>query len=702
MQGKLTPSTFVRSEQEAYSHLNQVRRGLWWGFAVILVVTFLAGYLVYWSVGAKEEELVQVQKERLELLTSSRVDLVKAWFDNLQEHGNRVIRSDLFRLYTSEVALLGDDLSRLLGAPLPDSDDMNNLEQDAVAAQLPMMNQLLVEFTRYAGFTSGRVVNSSGQSYIATDASTTSLSGQRLAYAMQTLQKNTPLYAPMTGSPNGLLLDIYLPISPPMSEQTGEPPVAVLILSRPVSEKVSELAAKSPLLAAGHRTRLIQKTSQGFEEIIPWLPNPIRPLPITIKSQKGLPFSERTGLDGEQRVYSQGKRVPGTDLWVVQEVDFHTARIPLTRYQQISISLVALISVLFLLGLGALWWRFVGSANQKLAAQFRLLGNQIEEQRQLIENVNTNLHDGIALKDKGGIYQYVNPAFAQALGRQEEEIIGMDDISLFGFDTAKRLETSDQKVFQDGTPTTVNEQIYLQSKLHHLQISKAPYKTSENQIEGSVAVFRDITDIVQAREKSEQAVRQTINALATTIERTDPYLGGHSRLMSELSSLLAHHLGEGERETATVETAAYLSQIGKLFVPRDLLTKPETLTGEERRELEKHATYAGDILKEINFDLPVYPAVHQMNELLDGSGYPNGLSGQQIHRSARILAVANAFCAMVKPRAYRPARPLHEALTILQQQHDKYDQEVLAALESIVQSHEGEKVLGATISTDRG
>jgi HD-GYP domain-containing protein (c-di-GMP phosphodiesterase class II) len=153
-------------------------------------------------------------------------------------------------------------------------------------------------------------------------------------------------------------------------------------------------------------------------------------------------------------------------------------------------------------------------------------------------------------------------------------------------------------------------------------------------------------------------------------------------------------LNMDDQETATIEIAANLSQIGKMFVDKKLLNKPGKLTPEEREQIEQHVDHAASILAEVEFDLPVAECVLQINELLDGSGYPKGLRGDEIGMPSRILAVANVFCAMVKPRAYRPSLDLEEALDYLQKADEKYDPRVVQALAKVSRSATGEKILG--------
>lgn len=116
--------------------------------------------------------------------------------------------------------------------------------------------------------------------------------------------------------------------------------------------------------------------------------------------------------------------------------------------------------------------------------------------------------------------------------------------------------------------------MWLQSKKYHYQITCSPYRNESGVITGTVSVFRDITQLVDAQERNQRMVRQTIAAFMHAIEAVDPYLGGQSSYMANLGGDLVKTLGLSEEDESTVRTAASLSQIGKMQLPRELLTKP--------------------------------------------------------------------------------------------------------------------------------
>lgn len=671
----------------------QRRKAFWIGMAIIASVAICAMLWVAWGLQARERQYVANLQKRMELLASSQVQLIETITQTVRQQADRVIRSELFRLYAAEIDLVEDDVSRIVAGPLPGHPLSGELSQ--LSAQLPMMQSLLVEFTRISGHIGGRVVNRNGTVYIATDATTTPLRPDQAELVKTVLNGRHEQFGPLRHTAHGLVLESYLPIFAPGSSSKDAAPVAVLILSRAVSDRMSELSSGNRLIEKGESIRLVQQVAGGYEEIVPWLPGELRPVgvPLALDEGRRLIFDERSSLSGEKQVYSVGMPVPNMNWWIVAEADYSVAREGLRGERRVLISIAALVIVIFSVTFGAVWSKLIGNQDRKLAQHFESMAQRIENQRQLLDRINGTIADLIGLKDLQGRYRYVNPAFAQAVGRSPEELAGLDDEAIFGFDTARRLEHSDHQVQTGSELVTFSETVYLQSRQHHLHFSKSALRDGEGKLTGIVSVIRDVTEMVEAQRRQEQATQKTVEALVRAVELTDPYLAGHSRLMGDLGAEIAKILGASNVDVATIETAANLSQIGKLFVDRALLFKTEALTVDEKKSMEQHALHAAKVLHGIDFGLPIYDAVVQMNENPDGSGYPKGLKGEAISLPARVLGTVNSFCAMVEPRAYRGARPPAEALTILRDSGPAYDQQVVAALAKVVQSALGEKLL---------
>jgi PAS domain S-box-containing protein len=347
---------------------------------------------------------------------------------------------------------------------------------------------------------------------------------------------------------------------------------------------------------------------------------------------------------------------------------------------------------------GAFWWRLSNEHSSALADQFRRLAGRIEAQKKLLDSINNSIADYIGLKSRDGVYRYLNPAFARAIGREVEDAVGLDDTAIFGHGTAERLAPSDRRALDEGEAVIINEEVYLGSRLHHLHISKVPYQDESGEISGIVSVTRDVTELVEEQKKRERAVHQMVAALVRAVELRDPYLAGHSRRLAGFSVAIAQRLEASPEEIATVEIAANLSQIGKLAVPREILTKPGRLTESEIMQMQQHIDHAASILRDIDFELPVLETIYQMHERLDGKGYPAGLSGDRISRTAQILGACDVFCARLEPRSYRSGIAPETALEILDQNDGRYDPAIVEALREVTASVAGEKLIAGLVA----
>jgi len=172
----------------------------------------------------------------------------------------------------------------------------------------------------------------------------------------------------------------------------------------------------------------------------------------------------------------------------------------------------------------------------------------------------------------------------------------------------------------------------------------------------------DVTATVEADRAIRAALRGTIEAIGLTTETRDPYTAGHQRRVTELAVAIAEELALDEKRIEGMRAAALMHDIGKMAVPAEILSKPSRLTEMEMALIQSHPQVAYDILKSISFPWPLAEIVRQHHEWIDGSGYPQGLRGDEILPEARILAVADTVEAMASHRPYRAALGIDVAL----------------------------------------
>ncbi len=181
-------------------------------------------------------------------------------------------------------------------------------------------------------------------------------------------------------------------------------------------------------------------------------------------------------------------------------------------------------------------------------------------------------------------------------------------------------------------------------------------------------------------EKLRRAMEGIVQAMAVTVEKRDPYTAGHQRRVANLACAIAKEMGLSADQIDGIRMAGLIHDLGKIAVPAEILSKPTRLTDIEFSLIKTHAQAGYEMLDTIDFPWPIAQMVRQHHERMDGSGYPKGLSGEDILLEARILAVADTVEAIASHRPYRPARGIDKALDeILQNKGTLYDPEVVNA-----------------------
>jgi len=169
-------------------------------------------------------------------------------------------------------------------------------------------------------------------------------------------------------------------------------------------------------------------------------------------------------------------------------------------------------------------------------------------------------------------------------------------------------------------------------------------------------------DLQESLQKLRKTLEQTVHALASAIEMRDPYTAGHQRRVTKLACAIAKERGLTKEQIEGLRVSASIHDIGKINIALEILSKPDRLTELEFEMIKTHPQTGYEILKEIEFPWPVAEIVLQHHERMDGSGYPQGLSGKSILMEARILGVADVVEAMASHRPYRPAFGIDKAL----------------------------------------
>jgi PAS domain S-box-containing protein/putative nucleotidyltransferase with HDIG domain len=289
---------------------------------------------------------------------------------------------------------------------------------------------------------------------------------------------------------------------------------------------------------------------------------------------------------------------------------------------------------------------------------------KIKESEARFRALSENAPDIIYTLGVKGEFTYTNPAIEAILGYRPEEITGkyFTDIARKG-DATKYIKAFKQ--VRDHKQTIKEEMgilLHKDGSERYFSISAAPNFDSEANFIGLVGTFKNMTDIRRSEmeltksfEKLQSAMSSTIDAISMIVESRDPYTAGHQRRVAKLAVAIAGLLGLSEERIDLIRMGSLIHDIGKIYIPSEILTKPTRLGDLEFTMMKSHPTVGYEILNKVDFIPTIVDIVYQHHERIDGSGYPLGISGDKIFLESRIVAVADTVEAMASNRPYRPA-----------------------------------------------
>lgn len=619
---------------------------------VLAVVGFGIGEVI---IAQRADSILSAARHRAEVILQNRADLIRSWLPRWIDatapmRGNPMIR--VFAATAASGATVDPDLLVYLQGVL---DDFANRRDEVAAAYM---------------------LDAEGRAFLASSHGP-KLDDARRQQAEDVTATGKPRIGALRRSDNALVYDVFMPVFP---EQAASPtaaarPVASLVLTVRAAAGLAEALAPGRTLESGEHLVLVQgdqaSEAKGAELA------PIAPPVLAAAAQFG------TAMIGADERYVLAEAVPETPWQVLYDVDASMVRGDIVATRVIVTLLI--LAALGCIGAGVLvvWWRQSLHNSLALAEQYREFAARIEAQHHLINSINDTIAEEITVVDAGRRIVYANTAFAERVDRDPSRCTGEPIHHLLTPELARRFAEWDARVLKVGPMVGEVYEDREGATPRWLAISKVPFPGVDGEASGVVTLVRNITEAQIARERQRQTMEDTIRVLSRSVAAADPYLANHADRLRELAVRIAREMGCSVAEIDTIATAASLSQIGKIFLPRELIRKETRLTQEQRKKLTAHIDLALEAVRGIAFELPVPQTLEQIHERLDGSGYPRGRSGAEITRLGRILAVADVFAARTAPRSYREAVAPETVLGIFREHPEKYDGEVVDVLARI-------------------
>ena len=278
-----------------------------------------------------------------------------------------------------------------------------------------------------------------------------------------------------------------------------------------------------------------------------------------------------------------------------------------------------------------------------------------------------HLQESLLVIDKNYVILDANEIVINKYGYGLSHVIGKHCYEItFGYDkpcSNYGVKCLLEKVLESKTPQEVLHRHVLKNKeVVWEHILTTPLIEKNGSVDYVIETLRDVTDLYETQERLKTTLNGIIHILVTAIEKRDPYTAGHQQRVTQLSIAIMRELGGATGSLATITLASQIHDIGKISVPAELLSKPTKLTKEEFELIKKHPETGRDILKGFDFGMPIADIIYQHHENIDGSGYPQGISGKEILIESKVIRVADTVEAMASHRPYRPGLGIEVAL----------------------------------------
>jgi HD-GYP domain-containing protein (c-di-GMP phosphodiesterase class II) len=496
----------------------------------------------------------------------------------------------------------------------------------------------------------------------------------------------------MRDAQDNAVIVVALPVSAVPGTRTAadERALGVLIGVRSAEDELYPLLVRGPafaeenesilLEARGNTVALLSPTRDGSPGLRRTLPAERADLAeVAAITQPGL-FVTLDNYRGEP-VLQVSRPIRGQPWVLAQQVDAADAlSLADERRRFLVLALSLLLFSVVMVAVAA--WRHGSSVRARHQAEdLADKAARLQRQTDLLHVITDNLDALTLLVSTEGRVLFLNRAAADAAGSTIEAAHGSTLAALLPAPLVGEIEEGIARAHQQGTAAHRLLQWGAGEQQRSYHASFIPVERIGAERSPTLLVMSDVSDIEQLHRRDTDLLRRLVLTLVSAVDRHDPYSANHARRMTEVVAALARELGFTDQERGTLDLAASLANIGKIMIPVEILTKKEPLSASEQELLRKHVEYGLELLRGLQFDGPVMDIIAQKQERLDGRGYPQGLSGERITLAGQVLAVANAFVALVSGRAWREGLSIKAALDeLMRGAGTEFDRRVVAAL----------------------
>ena len=657
--------------------------------AFVLLLLFFSGsiWLVFEYVSTEKQRDLDAWQARLSIMAESQQYTVEGWFDEQLENIDSLANNPLLQLYVSQLASAQPSDDETSRGQLHHLKNLINATADQASVFTPIKKiNSNVENKVNDGIA---IVNSSGV-LLATRYFPVNDVEVASSYQSALDKKGFYISSIYDSAERQPRIIIVVPVSPVQSMDPNDFKAAVVAVINP-QDNLFELLLKEWVTTRTEETLLVALDDSSLTylsplkdgyEIFHMLP---RGTDASGSNTAAIAVSENIGEYVSMQDYrrikalSTARSISNTSMILVQKIDIDEALAESTSHQQFILTIFLLAVFVITISFIAIWRHATSLRLQKAT-------RRLEARAALLNAVGDSINDHIFLLDHKNKLVFINDALARSFSIDNVDVRGKALNHIFNTEITDQL-LAIKPGDDEGDVRNKEMRLEFKDRRHDYHVSIVALRHPDYK-QSHLYVMHDITELKDAQGRHNRLMNGIISTLAQVIDKHDPHCAHHSERTREVAIAIARAMGLPRERIDILAMASLLANIGKLYIPAEVLTNMEPLTQAEELMLRENINYSVEILKDLEFDGPVIEFVQQKNECLDGSGYPNGVSGDDIFQESRILSVANAFVAMTSSRAYRTGKPVREVLEILLSEADsRYDRHVIAALFHVAENH---------------
>lgn len=313
----------------------------------------------------------------------------------------------------------------------------------------------------------------------------------------------------------------------------------------------------------------------------------------------------------------------------------------------------------------------------------------MEEELVSFDLVLSQMNDAAVILNKDLHITYLNQTFYDLFGYSPGDILNkpISKLSPPEEDDAVKPEEVIRALDIDGHWEGETKRRKKNGKYIPVYLQAKVIKSREGEVTGYLATYFNLTQVKKSEKDIRKSLLGTIKAISSTVEKRDPYTYGHQNRVTALAVAIARDMGCSKDFVRGLQMGSMIHDIGKIYIPAEILNRPGKISKYELQMIKTHSEVGFDIVRDIDFPWPVAEMVLQHHERLDGSGYPNNLTENEILQEAKIISVADVFEAMTSHRPYRPALEKQVGLQELETHKGTlYDNQVVESCVDLVRN----------------